>query len=339
MKRVSIIIPVFNAEYYLEKCLSSVLRQTYPHFECIIVNDGSTDGSSVILESYVVKDSRFKLINQSNKGLAISRQVGFNNAKYEYITTIDADDYIDNRFIEIMLKSALDSNADITICNFYKVNDENSLINNIPILNSTLLHITDDVLINEYSHIAAKSFLSDSWAKLYKTSFVHESKVIFNTPKKFNGTDFLFNHKILLHKPTILYIKDYLYYYNTSNLESLVRRKGKDLLSSFDYIIQELTLESQVVGLEQLEMQISLIYLRLLKQAATDYINNNNKKYDKVFIEFLGKILSSNNVTHRFDLILKSKTSLKNKILVISLKNKYSYLTFLMFKKIASRSI
>ena len=98
MKKISIIIPIYNAERHLEKCLKSVIEQTYKNLEIILVNDGSTDMSKKICEEYQKKDLRIVLLNQSNMGPAETRNRGLSIATGEYISFIDSDDYIDKDF-------------------------------------------------------------------------------------------------------------------------------------------------------------------------------------------------------------------------------------------------
>jgi len=102
---VSIIIPVYNIEEYLRQCLDSILAQTYPHFNVILVNDGSTDSSPSICKEYVEKDSRFKLVNKENGGLSSARNAGFNNANGDFICFIDGDDYIHPKTLEVQMKA------------------------------------------------------------------------------------------------------------------------------------------------------------------------------------------------------------------------------------------
>ena len=100
---LSVIIPVYNVEPYLEQCLDSVINQTYKNLEIICINDGSTDNSLKILEKYQKKDNRIKLINQKNKGLSEARNAGLDVAKGEYIAFVDSDDYLElNAYEEAM---------------------------------------------------------------------------------------------------------------------------------------------------------------------------------------------------------------------------------------------
>ena len=100
---ISIIVPIYNVEEYLRECLDSIQKQTYPNFECVMVNDGSTDNSKQIAEEYLV-DSRFKLINQTNQGLSAARNTGIKhlNAASSFVSFVDSDDYIHSTFLEKM---------------------------------------------------------------------------------------------------------------------------------------------------------------------------------------------------------------------------------------------
>ena len=100
MPEVSIIIPVYNNEQYIEKCIQSVLNQTFENFEVIVINDGSTDKSGEILEKLNREDSRIILIEQKNQGVAVARNRGMNKATGKYITFVDGDDYLKNDYIE-----------------------------------------------------------------------------------------------------------------------------------------------------------------------------------------------------------------------------------------------
>lgn len=116
MKLVSIIVPVYNVENYLEGCLDSILSQSYTNIEIIAVNDGSTDSSAQILKSYAKQDSRIKVVEKANGGLSDARNVGIANAEGEYVFCIDSDDTIDSIMVERMVNSAEANDADFVVC-------------------------------------------------------------------------------------------------------------------------------------------------------------------------------------------------------------------------------
>ena len=127
--KVSIIVPIYNVEKYLNNCLNSIVNQTYPNLEIILVNDGSTDSSLEIIQEYSKKYKNIICINIDNHGQGYARNVGLKKATGEYVMFIDSDDYVDLKIVEKLANSIKDS--DIAICNIYKViNYKNELFVN-----------------------------------------------------------------------------------------------------------------------------------------------------------------------------------------------------------------
>ena len=124
-KKISIIVPVYNAEKYLGRCVDSILSQTYQNIELILIDDGSCDSSGKIMKEYALRDSRIKIISQANQGPGAARNVGLDVASGEYITFVDSDDFIEPVTYEHMLKCMTEYNADITVCN-YRDREDNS---------------------------------------------------------------------------------------------------------------------------------------------------------------------------------------------------------------------
>ena len=118
---ISIIIPVYNAEKWLHRCVDSVLCQTYYDFEIILVDDGSIDGSAKICDEYAKKDRRIKVVHKKNEGVSSARQIGIENVHGDYVIHIDADDYIENDMLEKMYEVATQHNSDVVICDYYEV--------------------------------------------------------------------------------------------------------------------------------------------------------------------------------------------------------------------------
>ena len=116
--KISIIVPIYNVELYLPRCIDSVLSQSFSDFELVLINDGSTDQSGDICDEYATKDSRIKVIHQDNKGVSYARNRGLDVATGEYIAFVDPDDYIDGRMYEILVRKIEEVKADIAICSF-----------------------------------------------------------------------------------------------------------------------------------------------------------------------------------------------------------------------------
>ena len=119
MPKVSIIIPIYNAEQTLIKCLDSILHQTFDDFEIIAINDGSTDNSQRILYDYADRDSRLIIINQPNGGVASARQAGIEAATGNYAIHVDPDDWIEPNMLEALINTAESTNSDMVICDYF----------------------------------------------------------------------------------------------------------------------------------------------------------------------------------------------------------------------------
>ncbi|MBR3697642.1 MAG: glycosyltransferase [Clostridia bacterium] len=162
--KISIIVPVYNAEQYIEKCVQSILSQTYSNIEILLINDGSTDRSQEICEDFQNKDNRIRVINKKNGGPGSARNAGIINSTGKYIGFVDCDDFIDNDMYEILYNLCVKNDADISMINFRKIVDGNIKNNGIS---------TEEIII--YNKIEAmKELLVDKkiknyfWNKLFK---------------------------------------------------------------------------------------------------------------------------------------------------------------------------
>ena len=161
--KVSIIVPVYNAEKYINKCIDSILSQTFTDFECILVNDYTPDGSGKICAEYAKNDKRIKLIhNEKNMGASLSRKIGLENSSGEYIQFIDSDDWVEPDMIEKLYEKALSENCDIVSCDFYIHNKGG----NDKIIKQACYSSSDKiVMIRETISKKVKTFL---WSKFVK---------------------------------------------------------------------------------------------------------------------------------------------------------------------------
>ena len=120
MPEISIIVPVYNTEKYLHRCIDSILAQTFTDFELILVDDGSSDNSPKICDEYAEKDKRVRVIHQENGGVSRARNIGIDNSCGTYLMFCDSDDYVDKRFCEVMHKCATEYPDDCIICNAWR---------------------------------------------------------------------------------------------------------------------------------------------------------------------------------------------------------------------------
>ena len=130
--KISAIIPVYNAEKYLEQCIESILTQSLKEFELICVNDGSSDGSLEILNNYAKKDRRVKVINQKNQGAAVARNIGIENSRGKYLSILDADDFFDTEMFSKAFDKIEEVQADIIVFRSNAYNDELKIYEEMP---------------------------------------------------------------------------------------------------------------------------------------------------------------------------------------------------------------
>ncbi len=163
-KLISVIVPVYNVEKYLQKCVDSIINQTYQNLEIILVDDGSTDNSGKICDEYLKKDKRIKVIHKRNGGLSDARNWAIDVAEGEYIEFVDSDDYIEQDMIEFLYNNIEQYNADISICSYYMI-DEKECINQSTneLYVYSRLEILQEVLLDE-------KIRSYAWNKLFKKS-------------------------------------------------------------------------------------------------------------------------------------------------------------------------
>lgn len=164
-KLISIVVPVYNVEKYLKKCVESIFLQTYSNYELILVDDGSTDNSGKICDDFFEKDTRVKVIHQTNQGLSGARNTGIAEAKGEYITFIDSDDYVQDIYLEKLLEMIITYDADMAICLPCKFYDgERPIVESFDV-NLTEIFAPQDAL---ESMLYRKKVNSYAWGKLYK---------------------------------------------------------------------------------------------------------------------------------------------------------------------------
>ena len=212
--KISIIIPIFNAEKFLNKSISSVINQTYNNIEIILVNDGSTDNSKRICEKFLKEDKRIKLINCKNNGVSFARNLGLQKSTGEYIFFLDSDDWIDKKTIEIMIKNVNENNADIVKVNHFNTYSKSrEKINKFDLVLKEKFKNKDLVVIEPKvrEYLYANTYLLNTvWGELIKKSLTKD--ILFDNCVTY-GEDLLFNFKLLKKSRKMIYLKDAYYHY------------------------------------------------------------------------------------------------------------------------------
>lgn len=236
---VSILLPVYNVEKFLEKCIVSILNQTYTNFELILVNDGSTDSSLEICRRMEKQDSRIRVVDKPNGGLSSARNAGLEAAQGEYILFLDSDDWIEPDMLECLYSLMTEHHADLSVCNFYAElpNGEERRCETLHLKEEP--YVTDH--ISEVIEILEKAIkFPYSWNRLYRMSIIRAYGIRF---EEFfvTGQDLDFNLKYVQHAGTCVLTDKPYYHYINHGTGSLCARYKKDLYA----IVSELSTRRQ----------------------------------------------------------------------------------------------
>lgn len=192
---ISIIVPIYNSELFLERCLESIIRQTYERFEVILVNDGSTDQSLKICDDYLARFANFKLLQQENAGLSAARNAGMDIALGTYILFVDSDDRIEKNLLEKQVLNIQNQEVDLVIFGyFYDMYDSQGRVHST--VKSAPTQTISDAKTIVSSCIAMKesALIDPAWNKLFKTSIIRKLNVQFPVHELYEDTDFIFRY-------------------------------------------------------------------------------------------------------------------------------------------------
>lgn len=224
--KVSIVIPVYNCEKYINKCLNSLINQTLKEIEIICINDGSNDDSLKILKQFARKDKRIKLISQENKGQSAARNIGLKMAKGQYVGFVDADDYVNDVFYEKLYLAAQKENAQVAVGNINRVEDDK--ISKILAFNSEkVAENTSDIF--KLFNIPKDCYV---WNKLYNRAFLIANDLFFKEGMVYEDIVWSTIMASKLKKAISVPQADYYYVYNENSTMSTTEfdeKKGKDL--------------------------------------------------------------------------------------------------------------
>ena len=222
---ISVIIPVFNTAHYLNKCVESIVNQSFIDWECILVDDGSSDGCELICDDWSCRDPRILAIHQNNEGVSAARNRGLQLARGELITFVDSDDWVEKEYLLYMYNALHDSGADLAVSglvlDFENGTHEVYRPDSDSVFNLTPLNTDRFVALNE------KSLLYGPVVKLYRNQIIKNNNILFNNKYSY-GEDLLFNYQYLNYVNSIATISTVQYHYRISNSYSLSKRFRPD---------------------------------------------------------------------------------------------------------------
>lgn len=210
---ISIIIPVYNVEKYLSRCMESVTNQTFWDIEIILVDDGSPDKCPQLCDEWAAKDSRIKVVHKKNEGLGLARNTGMQYATGEYIAFIDSDDYVDLRMYEILYEKATALNADIVYCGHKYGLKDGTFEDRNDFSQETIFDDKEKLerlSINYFYPFNGRFMMMSVWHSIYKRDVI---KTEFYSEREVVSEDLHFQLSAILNSKKIVYIPDSLYYY------------------------------------------------------------------------------------------------------------------------------
>lgn len=231
MKKISVIVPIYNVEKYLAACLESLQKQEFDSYEVILVDDGSKDGSGKIAESYVEKYSDiFSLVHQENKGLSEARNTGMRYAKGEYLCFVDSDDSVDKRYLSELYQTAEDTGADMVFCAFQSVDENGNCLKKV---------FENGFECGKVYNIQERKDLlliqNAAWNKLYKKKIIDDNQMQF-TPGVWYE-DLRFVKKYMLFASKCAYCDSILYNYlvrSGSIMTSMASKRNVEIIDAID---------------------------------------------------------------------------------------------------------
>lgn len=333
MGYVSIIVPVFNAEKYLEKCISSILCQTFKEFELILVDDGSSDGSALICDKYSNNDSRVKVIHKKNGGVSSARNAGIISSKGEYLVFVDADDILAQEFLEEGMRIIADDSIDIFISgirmNYYQ---ENVVIKgeDLGVVRDTRYNVNE--LLEQIDVDFPLMCICGPWAKIYKKKIIDNNNILFDESIAF-GEDTRFNLNVYKHCNRVFFSEKKLYYYRRINGESLFSKFKTD---TYELHRDEYTLLFNLMK-EKKCNQLSFkrfnnLYFSMMIGCISEYYRNYRKTniFDRYNI-----IKKVSNDSFVKQIPLKDVVRAKDKMIMLLLRSKlllFVMITFFIYR-------
>lgn len=307
---ISVIVPIYNAEVYLEQCLDSIKKQTYKNFEVILIDDGSTDKSQEICKKFCDSDKRFKLICQKNFGVSVARNRGIEEATGKYIFFCDSDDFCNIDIFENIMKKI--GHNDLLCFGYTKTykNTQENFILNTTINDSKIIRN----LIFESDYV--RGYL---WNKIFNLKVIKDNNIKFNENIHF-CEDLIFVSDFLNYTQKVIYINEIGYNYRmrrNSVTINFFNKKNVSILGAYNYLLKHCK-ESEIC--DTLKIEYLLYYYKLRK-----YIDI---KKDKDFI--------NNEVLNEQNKIIKNNFDLKTKIKLYIIK--YFYYIYIFLYKFKNKN-
>ncbi|QEP43570.1 glycosyltransferase [Ectothiorhodospiraceae bacterium BW-2] len=275
---ISVIVPVYNVESYLPACLDSIVCQTYFNIEVLLIDDGSTDNSSLICDEYSGRYSFVRAFHKKNEGVSIARNFGIEQARGEYIGFVDGDDYIEkNMYTSLLEPMKNDNDIDVSVCGFY-INKENGCRQ----FDNEIIMDAETGLIELFELNGFQGFVFN---KLFRSSLIKENNILFSDDI-YICEDQLFCYKYFSCSKKIIYLNRFYYNYrlrHNSALSSLFNLRHMSVIPAFNYMLQHSKYSIKIKN--KASTQYLVLLLHLFRKISASNGNKFSKEKECVFNE------------------------------------------------------
>lgn len=334
--KISVVIPVYNVEQYLQQCVESVRKQSHQDLEIILVNDGSTDSSAEICDALAKNDGRIKVHHVKNGGVSLARNIGISAATGDYITFVDSDDWLEAEMYAKMAASARENlNVNVIMCDFAEEKKGNSIQISTDLKkgfyyrNGIVQDIFPTLLVTEdFGRVPIVSV----WNCLFKAPLLKNNEIAFDVNLRFSE-DYLFMADVMLHAESFYYLKGYYgYHYRQYNISrsKLYQPEWWDHLL---YLNRKLTQLLRNCTEYDFNRQLKLQMIHSVLLVSSGIYNCENKSFQQKKVD-LEKIFNCNDVRDAFSKLIFRTKSIGLKAVLFTVKKKWA-LGYILIRKLS----
>lgn len=273
----SVIVPIYNSEKWLDRCITSILKQTYSQFEVLLINDGSTDKSESICKKYCSIDNRIKYFYKSNSGVSDTRNFGIENASGKYLFFVDSDDFLEAKYLSSLLSCFDDNSIDLSIGKF--IVNNNAFKNDDFVLDKSKEIITKDSLLKLYITASKNCLYGFLWRCAFKRDIIISNNIRFEKIKM--SEDYLFIMKYIKYINFAFLCKKYVYNYNVNNLSVTANYMSTlqyDMEYVNDYLEKNIVKKNMHLSFQGCKFNTYVQILQNICKNGTPYPNKKEKK-------------------------------------------------------------
>ncbi|MBB5333544.1 glycosyltransferase family 2 protein [Chryseobacterium koreense] len=335
---MSVIVPVYNVEQYLQQCIDSIVNQTFSDLEILLVDDGSTDGSLSICEGYAARDSRIRVIHQQNGGVSSARNTGIKQATGDYITFVDADDWLDkDMYLQMQKAVNIHPGVEVVMCDFINVQ------NNIEVKVSSHLpeglYFKNDIIQDIYpTLLVTEDFgrlpIVSACTCLFNRTFLLNERIRFDVSLRYSE-DYLFMAEVMVNANSFFYHKENFLYFYRQYEESRSKKYQNGWWQSLLLLnskLKSLLADSAEFDFTR-QLKLQLIHSSLFLSSAI--FENENLSYKKKIV-LLKQLFNDEALTTAFNNLVFDQQSFTLKIVLFLMKNRVA-VSYLLYRKMISK--